>query len=51
VANALVSLYARHAFQDAARRLFVVMPSAPDVVSYNTLATLTTNLAGHADCR
>jgi pentatricopeptide repeat protein len=37
VANALVSLYARHALPDAARRVFEEMPSAPDVVSYNTL--------------
>ncbi|KAJ1270788.1 hypothetical protein BS78_06G078700 [Paspalum vaginatum] len=37
VANALVSLYARHALPDAARRVFDEMPSAPGVVSYNTL--------------
>jgi pentatricopeptide repeat protein len=37
VANALVSLYARHALPDAARRVFEEMPSAPDVVSYNAL--------------
>ncbi|RCV33413.1 hypothetical protein SETIT_7G082100v2 [Setaria italica] len=37
VANALVSLYARHALPDAARRVFDEMPSAPDVVSHNAL--------------
>lgn len=38
VANALVSLYARRALPDAARRVFEEMPpSAPDVVSYNAL--------------
>ncbi|XP_062186249.1 pentatricopeptide repeat-containing protein At5g61800-like [Phragmites australis] len=36
VANALVSLYARHALPDYARRVFDGMP-APDVVSYNAL--------------
>ncbi|KAF8715444.1 hypothetical protein HU200_005722 [Digitaria exilis] len=38
VANALVSLYARHALPDAARRVFDEMPSAArDVVSHNAL--------------
>ncbi|ONM52943.1 Pentatricopeptide repeat-containing protein [Zea mays] len=37
VANALVSLYARHTRLGDARRVFEEMPSAPDVVSYNTL--------------
>ncbi|CAL5067494.1 unnamed protein product [Urochloa decumbens] len=37
VANALVSLYAKHALPDAARRVFDEMPSAPDVVSHNAL--------------
>ncbi|TVU42748.1 hypothetical protein EJB05_09169, partial [Eragrostis curvula] len=36
VANALVSLYAKNARPDSARRLFEEMP-APDVVSYNAL--------------
>ncbi|KAL6652815.1 hypothetical protein ACP70R_011740 [Stipagrostis hirtigluma subsp. patula] len=36
VANALVSLYARHALPDCARRVFEGM-SSPDVVSYNAL--------------
>lgn len=37
MANALVSLYARHTRLGDARRVFEEMPSAPDVVSYNTL--------------